>query len=589
MKNKRLTQSSTPISTVELTKGKRRRQCNHTFDILEQHYPTSNTFTTSTKFSRNGLLISKSYYTSCVILYILVINCTFFQLALASTTVIDVTNTTLSPTMNITSSSTYFENSSTSSLTSTLTSSSTYIPQEWEGVIPPFPTLNDTTTYSTINENTNVTRIIYSYTLIHLNTISSDDLLKNVNTSIVQSFTSILDGMDNITKNTKLGNLVKKNKEDIDFDIGNDWRIKNISCDYFIPTDLSKSLAVSNGKYTATSIYIYIQAYFPSLTTKQQQILKDVLLSKHITTYIGNVIKQMNNTNDEDTIQSSMYFQPVKTTRQFELSFKSDISDNLYTKSKHQFKAVNYLLTRLKEYWNSILVNRNYYRIDIKDNITLNMCHSKKDCDFEFIVKHEEDDEEEGRRERGRYKPFLGRKSNYDDLNRRLEYTDDQQERRLPSLGNMISDDVSGKSKENDFYYILLPINITFEYYINDEYINYEAIFQSLDEVLIDQKEQFWMDFYKNILMILGDGMDDTSKEFALSLSYIPINSDEENDIENDLYSDDYLESADILQSFIAMFIILSICLVLVYCGKFQDRRRRQKIVPFDGSIPVEI
>ena len=58
------------------------------------------------------------------------------------------------------------------------------------------------------------------------------------------------------------------------------------------------------------------------------------------------------------------------------------------------------------------------------------------------------------------------------------------------------------------------------------------------------------------------------------------------------IYIDYYFDPTifkDILQSFIAMFVILGICLILVYCGKCQDRRQRQKVVPFDGSIPQEI
>jgi len=72
-----------------------------------------------------------------------------------------------------------------------------------------------------MNKNTNVIRIIYIYAIMHLNVISSDNLLKNVNTLIIESFVLILNGIDNIIKNAKLDNLVKKNKEYINFDISN--------------------------------------------------------------------------------------------------------------------------------------------------------------------------------------------------------------------------------------------------------------------------------------------------------------------------------------------------------------------------------
>ena len=82
-------------------------------------------------------------------------------------------------------SSTYFENTSTLTYASTHALTSTCMSQEWEGAMLPFPA-NDPTTYSTMNYNTNITRIICSYTIAHLNVTSSE---------IVESFMLILNDM----------------------------------------------------------------------------------------------------------------------------------------------------------------------------------------------------------------------------------------------------------------------------------------------------------------------------------------------------------------------------------------------------------
>ena len=71
-----------------------------------------------------------------------------------------------------------------------------------------FP-VNDTTTYSTINYNASITRIMHTCTIIHLYATSLE---------IAESFVLILNGMGNAI-DRKLGNIVKKNK---DFEIGND-------------------------------------------------------------------------------------------------------------------------------------------------------------------------------------------------------------------------------------------------------------------------------------------------------------------------------------------------------------------------------
>merc|ERR1712151_541750 len=403
------------------------------------------------------------------------------------------------------------------------------------------------------------------------------------------------------------------------------------------------------GKYTATSVYVAIQTSIPSLLSyHDKNIFKNTLLSKHLTTYIGNKIKddtdadntESNADNSDSIIQSSMYFEPKKVIKQYELSITSsnafiDITSDLRKKNNidQQYIEMNNLLIKLKNHWNVILsnINPNYSPFDIKDNITLNTC-SNNDCNLNTLLKYDNEKENDNKqknkdiegmrsREKKRYQPFSGgnklTEENYNNRQRHLYL----EPRSSSSNNNKEEQNIN----TNNFYYILLPLNITFEYYIPTKHINYENIFYSMEDILMiqqqkhDDDDNFWIDFYNNLLLILGyidnnssitnnnSSSSSTSMIIDVSLSYKSQNINNNNDKNNNndnIYNDDdglnlrqseidyYFDPTifkDILQSFIAMFVILSICLILVYCGKFQDRRKRQKIVPFDGSIPQEI
>merc|ERR1712151_313759 len=98
--------------------------------------------------------------------------------------------------------------------------------------------IHDPTTINIDTLDNNITRIIYCYTIIHLNTTTSNNIQKYVNESIVHSFISILTHMQQQHTDTSNTSSVKKNEDDKldkmlngndNIFISNDWKIVNIT------------------------------------------------------------------------------------------------------------------------------------------------------------------------------------------------------------------------------------------------------------------------------------------------------------------------------------------------------------------------